>query len=300
MAKDKSGKSLERAVARIQQMLDPGSVVTHNEWIIDRLGYRRQFDVVVRGTAMGRDYLGVIECKDWRDKVGTPEVQAFAAKARSVNAQIALMVSYKGFFEPGLTHARFEGVGTLSLLPDDPVDAGFSVGLVAYALRYEWGDLNVTISGPPGQNVSKPTDLRSLTLEGKRVLDWFMKRLVTHHSDATKAVRLEVKFKQPVTLQGDNGTQEVTRISVMAHRICKAKRGMVQATGDAMYDWQAEQIAWPIGGVLHFHCNSDMVAAWENYTGEIPSEKEFLGLILQEFVNPSYADIEVVDLTKYC
>ena len=116
MSKDKSGKSLETAVARIQQLLDPGSVVTHGEWIADRLGTRRQFDVVVRGTAMGRDYLGVIEFKDWRHKVGTPEVEAFAAKAKGVNANIVLMVSYKGFSEPGLTLARFDGVGTLSLL----------------------------------------------------------------------------------------------------------------------------------------------------------------------------------------
>jgi hypothetical protein len=38
MSKDKSGKSLEKAVARIQRMLDPGSVVTHNGYLVDRLG----------------------------------------------------------------------------------------------------------------------------------------------------------------------------------------------------------------------------------------------------------------------
>lgn len=300
MTEDKSGKTLEKAVARIQQMLDPASAVTHDEWIIDRLGIRRQFDVVVRGTAMGREYLGVIECKDWRDKIGTPEVEAFVAKARSVNAQIVLMVSYKGFSEPGLKLARFEGVGTLSLLPNDPLDAGFSVGFCAYALRYEWGDLNITISSPRGQNISKPTDIRSLALEGRRVLDWFMKELVTHHSDATAPVRLEVKFKHPVTLSSDNGTHPVTGIFVTANRICKKKRGMVQATGDAMWDWQSERIAWPIGGALDFECSSDMVAAWDDYVGEIPAREQFLGFIFEEFINPNYAGIEVVDLMKYC
>ena len=276
MAKDKSGKSLEKAVARIQQMLDLGSVVTHNEWITDRLDISRQFDVVVRGTTMGRNYLGVIECKDWSDKVGTPEVEAFASKAKSVNANIVLMVSYKGFSEPGLKLARFEGVGTLSLLPNDPQDAGFSVGVPAFYLRYEWGDLNVTISGPSGQNVSKPAGIRSLKLEGKCVLGWFMKELATIHSDASESVRMEVRFKRPITLQADNGTQEVTRISVLAQRTCKAKRGMVQATGDAMWDWQADQAIWPIGGELHFVETAEMVANWEDYTGEIPSLTAFL------------------------
>jgi hypothetical protein len=300
MSKDKSGKTLETAVARIQQLLDPGSVVTHNEWITDRLDIRRQFDVVVRGTAMGRDYLGVIECKDWGDKIGTPEVEAFAAKAKSVNANIVLMVSYKGFSEPGLTLARFEGVGTLSLLPDDPLDAGFSVGFRAYALRYEWGDLNISIGMPRGQNVSRPTDPRSLMLEDKPVLDWFMKELATRHSDARESVRLEVNFKQPVTLHDDSGTHEVTDMLVIAHRICKAKHGMVRATGDAMYDWQSEQFVWPINGVLKFEISDEMIAAWEDYKGKIPTEKNFLGFIWMEFINPNFAGIDVVDLMKYC
>jgi Restriction endonuclease len=176
MSKDKSGKSLETAVARIQQLLDPGSIVTHNECITDHLGIRRQFDVVIRGVAMGRDYLGVIECKDWDSKIGTPEVEAFVAKAKGVNANIVLIVSYKGFSEPALKLTRFEGVGALSLLPNDPIDAGFSVGFRAFALRYEWGDFNLTIGGPPAKNISKPNDWRSLTLEGKCVLNWFIKK----------------------------------------------------------------------------------------------------------------------------
>lgn len=299
MSKDKSGKTLETAVARIQRLLDPWSVVTHNEWITDRLDIRRQFDVVVRGTAMGRDYLGVIECKDWSDKAGTPEVEAFAAKAKSVNANIVLMVSYKGFSAPGLRLAQFEGVGTLSLLPEDPVDAGFSVGFDAYALRYEWGDLDVTIGGPRGQKVSKPTDLHTLTLEGKPVLNWFMNELAKRHSDARTAVHLEVKFNQPITLQGDNGTQQVTRIAVVASRVCKAKHGMVQTTGDAMYDWQSGQAVWPIGGALKGQISDEMIAAWEDYTGVIPTEKEFLGFIWMEFINLNFAETDVADLKKY-
>jgi hypothetical protein len=54
--------------------------------------------------------------------------------------------------------------------------------------------------------------------DGKPVLVWFMKELATYHSDATERVRLEVRFNQAVTLQGDSGAQEVTRILVIAHR----------------------------------------------------------------------------------
>jgi len=54
------GVSLELVVARIQQMMEPNSKVTHDEWIVDRFGIKRHFDVTVRGKFAGRDILGVI------------------------------------------------------------------------------------------------------------------------------------------------------------------------------------------------------------------------------------------------
>ncbi len=146
MGKDKTGKSLEKAVAKIQQMMDPNSTVTHNEFLTDKLGHSRQFDVVIRGKLGGRDILGVIEYKDWNDKVGTPEVEAFVMKSRYVNANIVLMVSPKGFTAPALALAKHEGVGTLSLLPNDPEDSGFTLGVTWYAKAWRWSQLEVITS----------------------------------------------------------------------------------------------------------------------------------------------------------
>jgi len=301
MSKDKSGKSLEMAVARIQQMLDPGSVVTHNEHIVDRLGNRRQFDVVIRGQAAGRDYLGVVEAKDWSSKVGTPEVEAFVKKARNVNANIVLMVSKMGFAEPGLRMAKHEGVGALSLLPDDPIDAGFSVGILCYAKRYEWDRYEVSVYGKAAGSLEVVTDFRSVLLDGKPVLDWFAKELSTTYMDATgpEPTHIEVKFKTVVTLQIEERPVDATRLTMTAYRICHTKRGFAQVTGDAFYDWQANGISWPIGGKLQFQVTEEMVREWEPFTGEVPSEKEFLGLVIKEFIGTDYARQDVIDLGKY-
>jgi hypothetical protein len=299
MTKDKSGKSLEKAVARIQQMLDPETSVTHNEWMTDRLGIRRQFDVVVRGTAMGRNYLGVIECKDWADKVGTPEVEAFIAKARGVNAQIVLMVSNRGYSEPGLKQARFEGVGTLSLLPHDHLDAGFTIGLDSYCVFYEWSDLSLKFSGPPSQNVAQPIHVFSVTLDGKPIINWFLKQLATTYSDATTFVPLEVKFKQPIRVQCDGSNFWASGIRLIGDRIAKAKKGLMQASGDGVWDWQTKELTWPINGKLSFHCTSDMIAKWDDYFGEIPTLGQIRGFIINQFLNPLDPG-DVVDLRKYC
>jgi len=173
MSKDKSGKSLEKAVARIQQLLDPGSVVTHNEHIVDRLGNRRQFDVVIRGQAAGRNYLGVVEA-------------------------------------------------------------------------------------------------------------------------------IEVIFKTATKLQIEGRNVDVTRLVMTAHRICRTKRGFVQVTGDAFYDWLAKGILLPIGGALQFQVTEAMVNNWEPFTGDVPSKKEFGGLIIEEFIGAMYDQQEVIYLEKYC
>src|SRR5438046_1944612 len=80
------GVSLEKAVAAVQQLMDKTTKVTHNEFIIDRLGNRRQFDVVIRGSFGGRPMLGVIECKDHGTKKGPSDVEAFAKKTEHVCA----------------------------------------------------------------------------------------------------------------------------------------------------------------------------------------------------------------------
>lgn len=120
--------------------------------------------------------------------------------------------------------------------------------------------------------------------------------------DATgpEPTRIEVKFKTVVTLQIEGRPLNATRLDMTAYRICHTKRGFAQVTGDAFYDWQANGISWPLGGKLQFQVTEEMVRRWEPFTGEAPSEKEFLGLVIKEFVGTDYAQQDVIDLGKYC
>src|SRR5262245_36945109 len=211
------------------------------------------------------------------------------------------MVSKMGFAEPGLRMAKHEGVGALSLLPDDPIDAGFSVGILCYAKRYEWDRYEVSVYGKAAGSLEVVTDFRSVLLDGKPVLDWFAKELSTTYMDATgpEPTHIEVKFKTVVTLQIEERPVDATRLTMTDYRICHTKRGFAQVTGDAFYDWQANGISWPIGGKLQFQVTEEMVREWEPFTGEVPSEKEFLGLVIKEFIGTDYARQDVIDLGKY-
>jgi hypothetical protein len=86
--RDVPGIGLEKIVARIQQMMDPNSTVTHNEVLEDRVGNSRQYDVVIRGRFGGRPVLGVMECKDHSRKKGPDAVEAFAKKSENLGANL--------------------------------------------------------------------------------------------------------------------------------------------------------------------------------------------------------------------
>jgi hypothetical protein len=124
-SQDLPGIALEKAVARVQQLLDPNSKVTHDEKLADRVGNMRQYDVIIRGQFAGRDCLGVIECKDHGRKAGPGDVDAFAKKTENLGANIRMMVSRRGFTARALNVATHEHIACLSLLsPEASIPSG--------------------------------------------------------------------------------------------------------------------------------------------------------------------------------
>ena len=68
MTKIAKWKKFEEAVANIQSLFTPNAEVKRNARIIDRLGHRREFDVVIEDNWSGQSLLAVIECKDLKKR----------------------------------------------------------------------------------------------------------------------------------------------------------------------------------------------------------------------------------------
>ena len=272
MGKDPTGKSLEQVVGRIQQMMDPASEVTYRERIPNRLGITREFDIVVRGHFAGHAMLGVIECKDWADKVGTPEVDAFITKSDNINANFRLIVSRKGFTEPALKQAKDAGVGVFSLLPDDAADTGFSVGVRWYARVYHWAQIQLHLrfhGQAPQPSSYKQEEVLYL---GKPVANWFLKELSTTYCHVTSSgpFALNIKFDAPVSLTIQNRSYEASEMTVTAERTLREKSRFMQLTGDAFFDWQANGLSVPAKGPVTVHGFRSDLSDWEDYDGEVP------------------------------
>ena len=254
MKKENPGISFEKVVAELQRQLDPNSEVTHNEWIVDKLGNRRQFDVVIRGKFAGQDLLGVIECKDLKKKVGTPEVDAFITKANNLNANFKVIVSKKGFTKPALKEALNYGVQTLSLLKKDHPKFKLGVGNFWFVDIYRWSQISITLQFKNEPNEPVNFDAKELSIGGKKVIDWFTNYLIDNHLQEKKlglVVGLEVKFeKNQVINLGDGQKFECTGLLLGAERTVDKRRKFIGINGTGFLDWQKQQVMYPAGAIL--------------------------------------------------
>lgn len=112
-------KKFERLVAAIHSAETQGATIIWNDTINGR-----QFDVTLRFKAGLHDYLTVIECKDYKEKIPVEKIDAFVTKARDVNASKAIFVASSGYQSGCFTVADRHGITLLTL--DERVDVDVS------------------------------------------------------------------------------------------------------------------------------------------------------------------------------
>jgi hypothetical protein len=126
--KDRTGKSFERLVARIQQQLAPHATVTHDVTLVGRSGARNQCDVLVDGKVGPYDVRLLVECKDWAATVGVDVVREVIEKAIDVDAHRAVIVCRAGFSNDAIQLARHRGV-VLHTIADAEREDWASIGV---------------------------------------------------------------------------------------------------------------------------------------------------------------------------
>ena len=232
----------------------------------------REFDVVLRGTFAGHPAFCVIECKDWSHKAGTPALDACIRETRAINASLRMMVSPKGFTEPTLRQAREGGVGVLSLLPDDPDDGGFSVGVLWYGRLHTLEDIRAEIrfSGP--SPVSGSYGESDLLKRGKPVLNWFLRELskTDEGSIDTALLAKSVEFEKRLRVSLSGQSYQVAAIRVTATHSFRKKKRFIQMSGDAFFDWDTGSLRAPAAGHIAVGPLEPNLADWEECTEEIP------------------------------
>ena len=282
---EQPGIAFEKVVAAIQSQIDPQATVTHSEFLIDRLGQRRQFDVVVRGTFAGQQMLGVIECKDLGGKVGTPDVDAFVTKAHDINANFKVLVSRRGFTEPALAKCAHYGVQALSLLDNDPANRNFFIGTRWEADVIRWGRLSLSLHfvNEPAQPVH--FDAENVTIAGKRVIDWFTNYLLDNTAEVSGfgwVVNFRGVFDKPQTVAVRAGEEyQCSAISFAAERVCQQLERYVGISGTGFYSWLEQKATFPPGTQILMDAVPMDFAQWQPRGSEQRPTTGFLEVKLE-------------------
>lgn len=298
MVSRSNGVEFERFVLDIQSRIDPNSRATHNEMLVNRLGHKRQFDVVIRGSCAGVDFLGVVECKDLNRKVGCELVDAFITKANDINANFKILVSRKGFTKGAMEAARHYGVQTFSLLPGNDSSDGFFVGHKWIAEIYRWAGCNVRLIPVEGEVIEDAYALENIKIQGSRVFEWFSTYLNKNHGVERDLgwKGFELMFSKPQSVEISEGRYvNCSGMELAADRVICRKQRHVGISGPGFYDWQNGQIKVPPGSTMTTFPISTDFDAWEDAIDEPGvgpavmfkvilhgSTKEFDGLIDME------------------
>jgi hypothetical protein len=250
------GIAFEKAVAQVQAQFDSAATVTHNETIVDRLGQARQFDVVIRGKFAGQSLLGVIECKDYRRPVGTPQVDAFVTKSADVNANLKMLISRRGFSAPAIEKCAHYGIQPLSLLGHDTPKVRLFLGTRWEAERVSWGRVSVTLRFATEPKTPVSFKAERITIGGKRVLDWFTNYLLDHEDQIEGygwVVGIAVEFNSPQLVQFEpDVVHYCVGIDFQAERLLERFERVVAVSGTGFYDWHTKTASFPPGANIQY------------------------------------------------
>jgi hypothetical protein len=108
----------EKLVQAIQKSLAPEGQVTHNEFLKGKSNVEHQCDVVLRSKVGQFSFLCVIECKQWKKRVGLEVVKGFVSKVNDIGAHHGMIVSEIGFSRKALKFAKQNNIALCK-----PIDA---------------------------------------------------------------------------------------------------------------------------------------------------------------------------------
>ena len=247
------GIAFEKLVAAIQSKIDPTATVAHNQKIIDRLGHKRQFDVVVRGAFAGQQMLGVIECKDLRRPVGIGEIDAFATKSRDVSANISILVSRKGFTKSALEKCRHYNIQPLSLINDDEANDQLFIGTLWLAEKSTFTELRMQLFLEPPMPENMQYSLEDVKIDGKRIIDWYTNILLSEGPlimDDGWIAEKNINFSSNQSILVAGNIYLCKGISFHAHRVREKFQKLAGIGGQGFFDWNLKSVTLAPGDMV--------------------------------------------------
>jgi hypothetical protein len=115
MKRHQKGKDFETLITWIQKSVHKKAEIETNKRIRDvDTGRYRQIDITIKLSDGPTEFLGIIEVRDRKSKVGVRYVEEVTSKRKSVKADAVFLVSKSGFTKPATIKAEKLGIRLIS------------------------------------------------------------------------------------------------------------------------------------------------------------------------------------------
>ena len=255
---DKSGRELEKLVARLESLLGNGEVeITSPDRIPDKdTGKLREVDVSLRAKAGSSNILVILECRRRTRKQDVTWIEQLADKQKGLGADKAVAVSSSGFSQNAIKKAKARGIDLRTIEEIRHADLADWFRPSAMVL-YRLGALIKRANLNLGDERASDEEIQHLRLLIKEKLNPSAK-LFTHKSTGAKHSLIEIgnlaRFPGHIPAMGipKDGTKVMRRIYL---RFPSETDRYVLHAGNKAYD------------VFHFEIHAEL---WLQKIDEIP------------------------------
>ena len=192
----KLGSAYEQLVGAVCSALEPDADVRVNTRRLGPDG-RRDMDVSIRGVRDGQPFFALIECKDWKRRVGIHVVDALHSKRDDLKADVSAIYSNSGFTKDAERKATRVGISLCSAMKsgDRRVRIIVERHLIARRLSVDsWSLAVYWDKSLPAPSAFVPHDI---AFRGRPLVNWLSQKsreLVGQYPDEAH-IRAEYVFK---------------------------------------------------------------------------------------------------------
>jgi hypothetical protein len=137
-------KEFEILVRNVQSQLAKNAIVTHNVNLTGKSGAKNQCDVIIESEIGQIHFLGIIECKKYKTKIGIDIVRGFLSKINDLSAMKGIVVSEHGFTSEAELFAASNNIDLYSFVDAENIEWQ-NIGLIPISvIRVQLENASIT------------------------------------------------------------------------------------------------------------------------------------------------------------
>lgn len=211
----KLGDPYQYLVAAIVQLMEPNVQVDIGTWIEGPDG-ERDLDVSIRGNLQNSPAFVLIECKDWKRRVGIQAIDALDSKRKDLGVTLAVICSNSGFSKNAIKKAKRVGILPVAAAKQGDARVRITIEDEVYCGRVKINKVQCTYFGSNLGGLPNNITDRDVLYEGRPMAAWIRSRVGWYINQFPQDSRLRarIQFRSPVIFSFGGTSRAVTGLQL--------------------------------------------------------------------------------------